>query len=175
MIFCFVLFFCDVGIWTEGLHLVPLHQPYFHDGFFEIGSLELFDRDWLGTVILLISASWVARITGMSHQHLVVFYNIKIWINLLFFSFMISLYWKHSKSFPLSLLSYFISSFFVQGLTMHPKLAWNLDPPNSAYQVRELVAYTTTSSPFYLFWKIQYNIVVLAFVHQNLFLLTLFL
>jgi hypothetical protein len=25
--------------------------------------------DWLWTVILLISASWVARITGVSHQH----------------------------------------------------------------------------------------------------------
>jgi hypothetical protein len=26
-------------------------------------------QGWLQTSILLISASWVARITGMSHQH----------------------------------------------------------------------------------------------------------
>jgi hypothetical protein len=31
-------------------------------GFFEIGSGELFAWSWLQTVILLISASWVARI-----------------------------------------------------------------------------------------------------------------
>jgi hypothetical protein len=38
--------------------------------FFEIGSLELFAQGWLQTVILLISASWVARIIGVSHWHL---------------------------------------------------------------------------------------------------------
>jgi hypothetical protein len=32
---------------------------------------------WLGTVILLISASWIARITGMSHQHLTDKRNLK--------------------------------------------------------------------------------------------------
>jgi hypothetical protein len=35
--------------------------------FFEIGSHELFCPGWLWTTILLISASWLARITGMSH------------------------------------------------------------------------------------------------------------
>jgi hypothetical protein len=35
-------------------------------GYFEIGSHELFAWGWLQTMILLISASWVARITGMS-------------------------------------------------------------------------------------------------------------
>jgi hypothetical protein len=39
-------------------------------GIFEIGSHELFAWGWLRTTILLISASWVARITGVSHQHL---------------------------------------------------------------------------------------------------------
>jgi hypothetical protein len=37
-------------------------------GIFEIGSLELFPWDWLRTVILLISASQVARIIAVSHQ-----------------------------------------------------------------------------------------------------------
>jgi hypothetical protein len=37
-------------------------------GFFELRSLKLFARSWLWTSILLISASWVARITDMSHR-----------------------------------------------------------------------------------------------------------
>jgi hypothetical protein len=39
--------------------------------FYEIGSLEICALGWLGTLILLISASWVAGITGMSHRCLV--------------------------------------------------------------------------------------------------------
>jgi hypothetical protein len=37
---------------------------------FEIGSYELFAWVWRWTTILLISASWIAKITGMSHRHL---------------------------------------------------------------------------------------------------------
>jgi hypothetical protein len=37
---------------------------------FEIGSHELFAPGWPPTVILLISASQVARIISMSHWHL---------------------------------------------------------------------------------------------------------
>jgi hypothetical protein len=33
-----------------------------------IRSRELFSQSWLRTMILLISASWVTRITGVSHQ-----------------------------------------------------------------------------------------------------------
>jgi hypothetical protein len=35
-------FFCCTGAWTQGLHLEPLHQPYFCEAFFETESLELF-------------------------------------------------------------------------------------------------------------------------------------
>jgi hypothetical protein len=38
-------------------------------GIFKIGSHKLFYPGWLRAMILLISASWVARITGVSHQH----------------------------------------------------------------------------------------------------------
>jgi hypothetical protein len=57
----FTLFFLEggTGAWTQGLHLEPLHQPFFVMGFFEIGSRKLFP--WAG-LILLISAFWVARI-----------------------------------------------------------------------------------------------------------------
>jgi hypothetical protein len=37
-------------------------------GIFEIGSLKLFDLGWIRTTIFMISASWVARITGVSHR-----------------------------------------------------------------------------------------------------------
>jgi hypothetical protein len=37
--------------------------------FFEIGSCELFAPGWLQTIILLISASRVPKITGVSHLH----------------------------------------------------------------------------------------------------------
>jgi hypothetical protein len=56
-------FFCSTGVWTWGLHLEPLHQPFFMMGFFEIES-------WFQATILLMSASWVARIIGISHRHL---------------------------------------------------------------------------------------------------------
>jgi hypothetical protein len=36
------LFFCGTGVWTQGLHLEPLHQPFFVMGFFKIGSRKLF-------------------------------------------------------------------------------------------------------------------------------------
>jgi hypothetical protein len=42
--------------------------------FFKIGSCELFDQGWLWTAILLISASWVARITGVCHWCLATMY-----------------------------------------------------------------------------------------------------
>jgi hypothetical protein len=35
-------FFGGIGVWTQSFHLEPLHQPYFCDEFFEIGSHKLF-------------------------------------------------------------------------------------------------------------------------------------
>jgi hypothetical protein len=66
--FFFFFFFCSTGVWTQGLHLEPPHQPYFCEGFFEIGSGGPICWGWLWTTILLISAYWVARITDVSHQ-----------------------------------------------------------------------------------------------------------
>jgi hypothetical protein len=43
-VFCFFFFFCGAGVWTQGLHLEPLHQLFFVQGFFKIGSHELFAR-----------------------------------------------------------------------------------------------------------------------------------
>jgi hypothetical protein len=37
--FVFFFFFCASGVLTEGLYLEPLHQPFFVNSLFEIGSL----------------------------------------------------------------------------------------------------------------------------------------
>jgi hypothetical protein len=62
-------FFYGAGIWTQGLHLEPLHQPFIVMSFFWDRVSWTICLGWLRTMILLISASWVARITGMSHRH----------------------------------------------------------------------------------------------------------
>jgi hypothetical protein len=38
----FFFFFCGIGDSSQGLHLEPLHQPFFVIGFFETGSRKLF-------------------------------------------------------------------------------------------------------------------------------------
>jgi hypothetical protein len=60
-------FFCGAGAWTQALHLEHSTSPFFVMGFFEIGFHKLFAWGWLQTVILLISVSWVPRITGVNH------------------------------------------------------------------------------------------------------------
>jgi hypothetical protein len=52
------------------LHFEPLHQPYFFYECFQDRISWNIRPGWLQTSTLLICASWVARITGVSHQHL---------------------------------------------------------------------------------------------------------
>jgi hypothetical protein len=61
--------FCNTTVWTRSLHLEPLHKPFLWWVFFP-DRVSLFPLGWLGTTILLIFASWVARITVVSHWHL---------------------------------------------------------------------------------------------------------
>jgi hypothetical protein len=58
--------FCSTGVWIQGLYLELLHQPFFVIDFFQARVSQTFCPGWLQ--ILLISASWVARITSMSHR-----------------------------------------------------------------------------------------------------------
>jgi hypothetical protein len=63
--------FCGVGVWTQGLHLELFYQPHFCGGFFQVRVLWILCCPcWFWTAFLLISASWVARVTSMSHWHL---------------------------------------------------------------------------------------------------------
>jgi hypothetical protein len=66
----FFFFFLMTRVWTQGSHLSHSTSPYFCVGCFW-NSASLFSPDCPQTVILLISASQVARITDMSHQHMV--------------------------------------------------------------------------------------------------------
>jgi hypothetical protein len=77
-------FFCSTGAWTQGLHLEPLYQPFFCDEVFWDRVSQTICLGWLWTKILLISASWVARIIGVSHQRLALptwvgFLNLTLW------------------------------------------------------------------------------------------------
>jgi hypothetical protein len=48
-------------------YTLKLHQPLFVKGFFQDRVLQTVCTGWLWTTILLISTSWIARITGLSH------------------------------------------------------------------------------------------------------------
>jgi hypothetical protein len=64
-------FFCSAWAWTQGLHLEPLHQPFFVMVFFFffLKKSKPFLRSWFWISTPLVSASWVARIIGVNHQH----------------------------------------------------------------------------------------------------------
>jgi hypothetical protein len=62
-----------LGARTQGVHLEPLHQYFFFrvcvcDGFFQDRGSWTICLGWLWTAVLLISASWVARIISVSYR-----------------------------------------------------------------------------------------------------------
>jgi hypothetical protein len=71
------LFFGGAGIWPQGLilhtqcsyYLSHSASPFFVIDFFKIGSHKVFAWGRFQTAILLISASWVAKIIGVSNQY----------------------------------------------------------------------------------------------------------
>jgi hypothetical protein len=73
--FLFRVFFGCLWVWTQGLtpgrqmlyHLSHYSSLFLWCVFFKIVSLTICS-DWLQTVILLISDSWVVRIMSVSHQ-----------------------------------------------------------------------------------------------------------
>jgi hypothetical protein len=69
-----IYLFGGTGIWTQGLHLKSLYQPFFVKGYFKKGSRGTICLGWLQTVILLISAIWVARIRGVSYWRPAIFF-----------------------------------------------------------------------------------------------------
>jgi hypothetical protein len=65
----FLFFFAVLGLELRPTHLKPLHQPFFVKGFLQDWVSQTVCLGWLQTVILLISASPVAQMTGVSQQH----------------------------------------------------------------------------------------------------------
>jgi hypothetical protein len=51
-LFCFY----GTGVWTQGLHLELLYQPFFVMSFFQMGVSQIICLDWLWTSVLPISA-----------------------------------------------------------------------------------------------------------------------
>jgi hypothetical protein len=62
----FFFLFWDLN-WGPSPWATP--PAHFCEGFFKIGSHGTICLGWLQTAILLISASWVVRITGLSHHN----------------------------------------------------------------------------------------------------------
>jgi hypothetical protein len=63
-------FFFSTRAWTQGLHQSHSTSPFFVKGFFWDRVSWTICTGWFQAAILLISASWVARIAGVSYQHL---------------------------------------------------------------------------------------------------------
>jgi hypothetical protein len=74
-IFFLFSFFCGIGVWT--LYFMLARQALYYlshstnpvTGIFLGMVLNYLPWSWIWNVILLISTSWVARITDRSHQH----------------------------------------------------------------------------------------------------------
>jgi hypothetical protein len=69
-----LIYFVVLGLELRASTLSHSASP-FHNRYFWDRVLQTICPGWLWTMILLISASWVARITGMSHQRLVLCFN----------------------------------------------------------------------------------------------------
>jgi hypothetical protein len=78
MFLCFVS--DGTGVWTQALTFA--RQALYHLSHFA-SPVIFVSPSWLQTMIFLISASRVSRITGMSHQHLASLHSLNIWIFLL--------------------------------------------------------------------------------------------
>jgi hypothetical protein len=82
--YIYIFFLNGIGVWTQdyiiykagALPLSHTHSPFFALAILEIGGMQgwAFSQTiclgWPGTMIFPISASHVARITGLSHQYL---------------------------------------------------------------------------------------------------------
>jgi hypothetical protein len=66
--FFFFFFSWGTGVWIQCLHLEPITSPFLWR-VFQDWVLQTICPGWLLITILLISASWVARITGVRPWH----------------------------------------------------------------------------------------------------------
>jgi hypothetical protein len=90
----------NTGVWTQGLCLLGMCSTTWVSppallcvGYFQDRVLQTLCLDWLWTEILLISASWVSRITDISHQHPAIKFHLAI-LFLLFKNFFLEMLTK---------------------------------------------------------------------------------
>jgi hypothetical protein len=67
-------FFFSTGVWTQNLQTWATSPALFLWRVFQDRVLQTICLGWLQTMILLIAAFWVARITGVSHWYLTCFF-----------------------------------------------------------------------------------------------------
>jgi hypothetical protein len=70
-----LIFFFSTGVWTQDLTLWVTPPILFCDGFFWDRVSRTICLGWLWTTILLISTSWIARITGAWFQWFISCWN----------------------------------------------------------------------------------------------------
>jgi hypothetical protein len=73
----YILIFFFAGLGFKLMAYTLSHSILLCEGFFWDRVSWTICLVWLQTMILLISATWVARITGMSHQYPARMYNLK--------------------------------------------------------------------------------------------------
>jgi hypothetical protein len=98
------------GVWTNGLHLEPLHQSFFLMGFSRYGFKNYIAWVWLQTVILLISDSWEARITGVSHPRPAP----NTFLPFQLTTVILSIHSKELKTYPLKNLQWIFTASFIR-------------------------------------------------------------
>jgi hypothetical protein len=76
--FLLLFFFSVLGFELRAYTSSHSTNPFFVMDFFEIESCKLFPQGWLWTVILLISASLIARTIRVSDQHLAFLHLFKL-------------------------------------------------------------------------------------------------
>jgi hypothetical protein len=124
--FCQFLFIYLFSVWGLNSGPSPWATPptLFFWRVFEIGSLGIICPGWLQTEVFLISATWVVRIIGMSHQRLAFF---SIWYlkrHVVLFLYLFYYLWRQMLFrfvfflFFLKIFSLFWVTFFVMSLTL---------------------------------------------------------
>jgi hypothetical protein len=81
MAFQILIFFFFLQYWGLNSGPMPLRhsQSFFVMDILQIGSCRTISPGWLQSTILLISASWEAKITDMSHRHPAQIFYLHCW------------------------------------------------------------------------------------------------
>jgi hypothetical protein len=124
----FIYLFCSTGAWTQGLHLEPLHQLFFLWRVFQDIC-----PGWLWTLILLIFASWVARIAGVSLMFILILCP---YINYLASVFLPLVRWQHPYFFSQLLRFFIFLFFFLAVLGIEPRALLLLDRYSQGFYKR---------------------------------------